>query len=746
MTGTQSRVSFRRRISLATFPAHMSDHQPYVPASQSPPELTARALLLGVLLGLIFSASSVYLALKIGLTVSSSIPIAVLSITIFRALGRTSILENNIVQTTGSASDSVAAGVVFTIPAILLMGYDLEIGRVAVLATAGGLMGILMMIPLRRALIVKEHDTLIYPEGTACAEVLIAGEERGLQAKRVFQAFGVGFVYKVLMGGLKLWPDVPGKALGFYPGAAVYTEASPELLGVGYIIGPRIAGYLFAGGCFAYLVLAPAIKLVGSGLNEPFGFPAVKLIRDMSPGELRSSFVFYIGAGAVASAGIIALARSLPTIVSSFAASLKDLRESRLGQAATKLRTEDDLPISVTIGGSLALAIALTLLPQVGVNLLGAILIVIFGFFFATVSSRVCGQIGSSANPISGMTIAALLGTCLIFVAIGWTGVDHRVQAISIAAVVAVATANAGNTSQDLKTGFLVGSTPRRQQIAILVGALGSALVVGWTLTLLNRAYTYPIPEAHPAFSPAALAPAGGGKRAAVEVLPQTMAGFRIAASDAVEPGSYHVVRVYVVTEGVAAGKYLMDPTTRELRYVLDPGIGGRIHEFGGRVIPRLDSPKATIMALVTDGILTHKLPWALVLLGVFITIAIELMGVQALPVAVGVYLPISTSSAMFVGGVVRWLIERRAQAAHQSIAEVESGPGVLFSSGLIAGGAIGGIVLAAIAGALGSADALAERVPVFHALGGLSRSNLLAFGLFGLLGALLYRIALRKQ
>ena len=722
----------------------MADHQPYIPASQAPAELTARALVLGVLLGLIFSASSVYLALKIGLTVSSSIPIAVLSITIFRALGRTSILENNIVQTTGSASDSVAAGVVFTIPAILLMGYDLDIGRVAVLATAGGLMGILMMIPLRRALIVKEHDTLIYPEGTACAEVLIAGEERGLQAKRVFQAFGVGFVYKFLQAGLKFWPDVPGKALGFYPGAAVFTEASPELMAWATSSGPG-SGYLFAGGCLAYLVLAPAIKLVGSGLTEPFGFPAVKLIRDMSPGEIRASFVFYIGAGAVASAGIIALARSLPTIMSSFASSLKDLRDSRMGQAVTRLRTEDDLPISLTVGGSIALAVVLTLLPQVGVNLLGAVLIVIFGFFFATVSSRVTGQIGSSANPISGMTIAALLGTCLIFVAVGWTGVDHRVQAISIAAVVAVATANAGNTSQDLKTGFLVGATPRRQQLAILVGALGSALVVGWTLTLLNRAYTYPVPETHPAFSAQALAPAAGG-RAAVEVRSETMSGFRIAATDSVDRATYQVVRVYVVTEGVAAGKYLMDPAAHELRYVIDPGIGGRIHEYQGRTIPRLDSPKATIMALIADGILTHQLPWVLVMLGVFITIAIELMGVQALPVAVGVYLPISTSSAMFAGGVVRWLIERRTQARQQSIAEVESGPGVLFSSGLIAGGAICGIVLAAIAGVLGSADALAEKAPLFHALGGLARSNLLAFALFAALGVLLYRIGLRKE
>jgi hypothetical protein len=270
-------------------------------------------------------------------------------------------------------------------------------------------------------------------------------------------------------------------------------------------------------------------------------------------------------------------------------------------------------------------------------------------------------------------------------------------------------------------------------------------LAVGWTLTLLNRAYTYPVPETHAAFSAQALTPPPGG-RAPVEVLPATMSGFRVAGGDSVDHATYQVVRVYVLTQGVAAGKYLMDPATHELRYVLDPGIGGRIRDFHGRAIPRLDSPKATIMALITDGILTHKLPWALVLLGVFITIAIELMGVQALPVAVGVYLPISTSSALFAGGVVRWLIERRSQARQQSIAEVESGPGVLFSSGLIAGGAIGGIVLAAIAGVLGSADALAERVPLFHALGDLAASNALAFGLFAALGALLYRVGLSKE
>ncbi len=721
----------------------MPDHQPYVPASQSPAELTHRSLILGALLGLVFGASSVYLALKIGLTVSASIPIAVLSITIFRALGHPTILENNIVQTTGSAGESIAAGVVFTIPAILLMGYDLEISRVAILATVGGVLGVLMMIPLRRALIVKEHGKLTYPEGTACAEVLIAGEERGLQAKRVFQAFGFAFVYKFLMGGLRLWKDTPGRALGFYPGAAVAAEVSPELMGVGYIIGPRIAGYLFAGGCFAYLVLAPAIKLIGSGLTETI-FPATKLIRDMNPSELRSSFVFYIGAGAVASAGIIALARALPTIVSAFVSSFKDFKESGLGRAVTgKLRTEDDLPIILTGAGAVVLAFVLALLPQLKVSLLGAALIVVFGFFFATVSSRICGQIGSSSNPISGMTIAALLGTTLIFVAIGWTGIDHRVQAISIACVIAAATANAGATSQDLKTGFLVGATPRRQQIGILVGALTSAIVVGWTLTNLNGAYTYAFPEQHPQFTlPAADEPTSERH---VEVFPQTMSGFHVAGGDSIDTGAYQVVRVYVATAGVPAGKYLVDPATHQIRYVLDPGVGGRIREWNGRSITRLDSPKATIMALITDGILTHRLPWALVLLGVFITIAIELTGVEALPVAVGVYLPISTSASMFAGGVVRWLIERRATAEQRPHSEIESGPGILFSSGLIAGGSIGGIVLAAIAGAKGTDQWLGDKVGLYHAFGPLAQSNLFAIVLFGLMGALLFRIARQR-
>ncbi len=720
----------------------MANHQPYVPAAQSPAELTARSLVLGVLLGLVFGASNVYLALKIGLTVSASIPIAVLSITIFRALGRATILENNIVQTTGSAADSVSAGVVFTIPAILLMGYDLDIGRVAVLAVVGGLMGVLMMIPLRRALIVKEHGNLPYPEGTACAEVLIAGEKGGVHAKTVFQAFALAFAYKFLMVALKLWQEYPAKVFRWFQGAEVRMEVGPELMGVGYIIGPRIAGYLFAGGCLAYLVLMPAIKLFGESMTTPM-YPATALIRNMSAGEIRAAFVFYIGAGAVATAGIIALARALPTIVSSFQAGFADLKASRMGQAmAQRLRTDDDLPITLTVLGSLGLAVVVAFLPQIGVNLLGAVLIIAFGFVFTTVSSRICGQIGSSANPISGMTIASLIAISLIFLLLGWTQIDDRVRAISIACVIAVAVANGGNTSQDLKTGFLVGATPRRQQIAILIGAVAAALAVGWTLTFLNRSYQYEVPEARAGFT----APASGRTPDGnVVVMNERMSGFHVGGGMRIDSASYQVVRVYAETNGVPPGKYLVDPAAHEIRYVVDPGIGGRIHEYEGRDLKRLDSPKATLMALITDGILTHRLPWGLVLIGVFLSIGIELMGVQALPVAVGVYLPLSTSAGMFAGGAIRWLVERKVASQRRSLAEIESGPGVLFSSGLIAGGSIAGIAVAGIAGAKGSADWLGDTVGLYHALGDVATSNVTPLVLFALLGALLYRIGLRK-
>jgi putative OPT family oligopeptide transporter len=714
--------------------------RPYVPPSQLPAELTLRAVILGAILGIVFAASSVYLALKIGLTVSASIPIAVLAVAFFRTLGKSTILENNIVQTTGSAGESIAAGIVFTLPAILLMGYDLTISKVAVIAVIGGLLGILMMIPLRRALIVKEHGNLPYPEGTACAEVLIAGDKGGLQARLLFQAFGVAFLYKFLMAGLKLWKEYPGRVSTFYKGASISAEVSPELLGVGYIIGPRIAGYLFAGGSLAYLVLIPAIKLFGAGLTQPI-FAETKLIKDMSPSEVRAAFVFYIGAGAVASAGIIALLRALPTIVSAFRSGFQDLKGS-MGEAASRLRTDIDLPIWVTIAGSIGLALLLTVLPQVGVNLLGAILIIVFGFFFVVVSSRITGEIGVSANPISGMTIAALIGTTTIFLLIGWTGVDHRVAALSIAGVIAVAAGNAGATSQDLKTGFLVGSTPKRQQIAIMVGAITSALAIGWTITLLNSTYTNVIPERHPGVTLEAMPP-GAADRSV------TGTGEQMRH----QGKEWEVVRVNIPTQGVTPGKYLLDPASHEVAYLVDPGIGGRVHEIDGKPITKLDSPKATIMALVTDGILTQRLPWGLVLIGVFLTFAIELMGLQSLPIAVGVYLPISTSAPMFIGGAVRWLVERRLRSGSRSIAEVESGPGVLFASGLIAGGAIAGVVIAGIAAALvaraeaaqvPAADYLAHMLGLQRVLGGFTTSDIAALVMFAVLGTLLFRVARR--
>ncbi|MBA3657992.1 MAG: oligopeptide transporter, OPT family [Gemmatimonadales bacterium] len=714
--------------------------EPFVPAGQSPAELTLRALALGAILGIVFAASSVYLALKIGLTVSASIPIAVLSVAFFRTLGRSTILENNIVQTTGSAGESIAAGMVFTLPAILLMGYDLSISKVAVIAVVGGLLGVLLMIPLRRALIVREHGRLTYPEGTACAEVLVAGERGGLQARLLFQAFGIAFAYKFLMSGLKAWKEYPTRLFQSYNGASISAEVSPELLGVGYIIGPRIAGYLFAGGSLAYLVLIPAIKLFGSGLTRPI-FAETKLIADMSPGEVRANFVFYIGAGAVASAGIIALLRALPTIVGAFRSGFQDLKGS-MGDAAARVRTDVDLPIWVTIVGAIALALLLTVLPQVGVNLLGAVLIVVFGFFFVVVSARITGEIGVSANPISGMTIAALIGTTSIFLIIGWTGVDHRVAAISIAAVIAVAAGNAGATSQDLKTGFLVGATPRRQQLAIMVGAVTSALAIGWTLTLLNNTYTNIIPERHPGVTLQAAAPGSEGRSV-------TTLGERMHH----DGRDWDVVRVNVPTDGILPGKYLLDPGSREVAYLVDPGIGGRVRELNGRPVTKLDSPKATIMALVTDGILTRRLPWGLVLLGVFLTVSIELMGLQSLPIAVGVYLPISTSSAMFAGGVVRWLVERRVRGTQQTLAEVESGPGVLFASGLIAGGALAGVAVAGVAAALSgraegagvpAADYLAHLVGLDRTLGAIATSDVAAVVAFVVLAAILSRVARR--
>ncbi|HXT47261.1 MAG TPA: oligopeptide transporter, OPT family [Gemmatimonadaceae bacterium] len=673
------------RISLA---ADSDEHVPYVAASKALAELTPGAVLLGIVLGLVFALSSVYLALKVGLTVSASIPISVLSITIFRYISKISgqkpatILQNNMVQTTGSAGESVAAGVVFTLPALLLLGYNLPWTKVAAVAVVGGLLGVFLMIPLRNALIVKERRTLKYPEGTAAAEVLIVGEERGVQARTVFLGFGLAALYKLLVSGLHLWQEVPryvfqriaptGKIELF---GEIRAEISPELTGVGYIIGPRIAGFLFAGGCLSYFVLIPAIKLFGGGLTTIIP-PGTGLIADMDATAVRANYVYYIGAGAVTAAGLISLLRSAPTILGAITGGFKRNAENRNGGDA-RPRTDRDMPMSIVFAGVALCVIAMIGLPQISINILAAALAVGFAFLFVTVSSRITGQIGASSNPISGMTVATVLLTALIFLAIGWTGPEHRVLALTIGGVVCVAAAVAGATSQDLKTGYIVGATPKRQQIGLLFGVTTSALLIGGMIQLLNRAHTTIVEKSYPGV-----------------VVSIIDAG----AADTVNGVAYQVGHLVEEQGGAPAGKYLVD-ASHSIHYLIDPGIAGRYPtDVSGRTVEKLDSPKAQIMALVVDGILTQRLPWGLILIGGFLAIAIEILGIPSLPVAVGVYLPISTSATMFMGGVVRWLVEQRLPAEERVGAKADSGPGVLFSSGLIAGGAIMGVGLSVLA------------------------------------------------
>ncbi len=695
--------------------------QPYIASTSAPREFTIGALALGVVLGLVFAASSIYLALKVSLTVSASIPIAVLSITIFRYISRAfgaapaTILQNNLVQTTGSAGESIAAGIAFTLPALLLLGYELPWIKVTAIGIVGGILGVLFLVPIRRSLIVKEHANLKYPEGTACAQVLIVGEERGAQAKTVFLGFGLGAAYKLLNAGLHLFLEVPKRAFTQVLATGqtqlfgeIQAEISPELTGVGYIIGPRIAGFLFAGGLTSYFVLIPAIKLFGAGLTTPI-FPATVLINTMNASQVRANYVFYIGAGAVTCAGLISLARSLPTIVGALVAGFGDFRGVKSGEGVA--RTDRDLPMGVVIVGSLLCLVAMVVLPQIGINIAGGILALLFAFLFVTVSSRITGQIGSSANPVSGMTVATLLLTSLMFLAVGWVGIEHRVLALSIGGVVCVAASTAGATSQDLKTGYLVGATPRSQQIGLLIGVTASALLVGGIIQFLNDAKTTIVPKSYPGVQ---LSTIEQGPRFALA------SGRMVPAAEAPAAPSYRVGRLYEQTGSAIAGKYLVNDAGA-IAYVVDPGVGGRERvNYDGHEVEKLDSPKAQIMALVVDGILTQKLPWGLILIGAFFAIAIELVGIPSLPVAVGVYLPVSTSAAMFLGGVLRWLVDRRMSPDERAAADADSGPGVLFSSGLIAGGAIMGVALAGLA-----AKHLDESMDLGKALGTLATSNI---------------------
>ncbi len=747
-------------------------------------EFTLLPIIFGTLIGMVFGASSLYLVLKVGLTVSASIPVAVISITLFRLLSKfglrhATILENNIVQTAGSAGESIAFGLGVTMPAILILGFDLEIARVMLVAVLGGLLGILMMIPLRRALIVKQHGVLKYPEGTACAEVLKAGAEpetpkqaqapatRPPGAQTIFTGFGIGLLYKTLMVAFKGWKDVPEKVFGApFKAGSVATEISPELLGVGYIIGPYLAAIMCGGGVLAYLVLIPAIKFFGEGLAEPLA-PGTIPIREMGPNEIRSAYILYIGAGAVAAGGIISLFRSLPIIWHGIKEGM-GMMGNRSGASGATKRTEQDLSFKWVFIGIFVLLVAITFAPSLHMNLAGAILIVLFGFLFATVSSRLTGEIGSSSNPISGMTVATLLLTCLFFLILGWTSPRFYITALSVGGIVCIAASNAGTTSQDLKTGFLIGATPRLQQIAILIGAFASALVLGPILMRLNDVGTVYVPpttyeayqEKAATLGPAILsqlpaaqkfegqAPAGGPFR-----LLQTSTNLTLTEKLVIPPGEYladssgliayrvrsnfpadliapaaqigkqepltgpqadtdkNTYRVWQKTDtaGGPPGRYLVNANGRAV-YLVDPGING-VHTVrpDGTKVNKFDAPKATLMSYIIKGILSRELPWGLVLLGVMIAVVLELASIPSLAFAVGVYLPLSSSSPIFIGGCVRWLVDRYLAAKHrnakltpeQLTAEGDKSPGVLMASGYIAGGAIAGIAIAFMAGVL---------------------------------------------
>lgn len=648
--------------------------------------------MLGCIFGLLFGAVTVYVGLRAGLTVGASIPISVLSISVLRAFGRASILENNIVQTTGNSGQSIASGVIFTLPALIFLGFNLQYSRIFILALLGGLLGVLFMIPLRRQLIVEEHGRLTYPEGTACADVLLAGERGGSFAGRVFLGLGLGGIYTLFQNEnlLGVWPGTPDYQPQWLKGAAIRADVTPEYLGVGYIIGPRIAGLLFSGGVFSWLVLMPAIYFFGSHFPEAI-YPGTKPIAQMSPSDLWASYIRPMGAGAVAASGLITLIKTMPTIFGALRAAAGNLRQSG-GVQSAPLRTEEDLPFSVVVGGSVVLVLMifffLTFKPVPGAqvswlaNLAAAVLVAIFGFLFVTVSSRIVGLIGSSSNPVSGMTIATLMATSAIFLVNGWTAPAFGALAITIGGLVCIAAANAGDTSQDLKTGYLVGSTPRKQQIALVVGACVSTLAIGATLQLMNQG----LAEFHQTARPWDLAVAHSGVQ--IEEQHFHQAQIRVIQGDktvVTRPGNGYVLLNALNSPELADGKYLYNPQTRQIEVQWIQGIGSE----------KAAAPQARLMATVVNGILGRKLPWGLVLLGVFLVIAVELLGIRSLSFAVGAYLSIATTLAIFAGGVVRWMIDRAVEKARGDTIETESeiSPGSLYASGLIAAGGIVGLM-----------------------------------------------------
>ncbi len=598
----------------------MTEHKPYIPADTDIKDFTMKAVISGALFGIIFGAANAYLGLRVGLTISTSIPLAVISVALFRllqpVLGKSTILDYNIAQTTGSASSSLASGIIFTIPALFLWGYEPSIAQIGTLAMLGGVLGVMFMIPLRRFLIVKEHGNLPYPEGTASAEVLIAADAGGTRARNVFVGLGIGAAYKAIVDFFHMWPDRISLHLPVLRKAELGMEPVPALLGVGYILGYKVGAIMIAGGLLSWVGLIPLMAYFGEYLNVPLFPEAKKLISEMNPGEIWSRYIRYVGAGAVAAAGLMTVFRSLPTMVESLKIGLSELRSTG-GVRSTKLRTDTDLPMSVMLGGVLAVMAVITFVPHVVgsettilFRLVAAICIAIFGFMFVTVASRIVGLVGVTSNPTSGMTIVTLLGTSLVFYALGWTDDFGKITVLTIGTVVCVAASMSGDMSQDLKTGYLIGATPAKQQIGELVGAIVPAFFVAGAVWLLGATY-----------------------------------------------------------------------------------------QFGS---PDLPAPQATLMKTVIEGVLAADLPWSLVAVGAIFAVVVQLLGVPALPFAVGMYLPLSSTSPIFVGGVVSYFIEKSAKGNQGLITEKKE-KGVLLSSGLIAGEGLMGVVIAMYAFTTGS-------------------------------------------
>ena len=749
--------------------------RPFISAAEARPELTPRALILGALFGILFGAVTVYVGLRAGLTVAASIPISVLSISILRAFGKASILENNIVQTTGNAGQSIASGVIFTLPALIFLGFDLESTRIFALALFGGWLGVLFMIPLRRQLIVEEHGTLIYPEGTACADVLMAGERGGSFASRVFFGLGLGALYTLFQNEniFALWPSTPTKNFDIgqqhlLKGGSIRADVTPEYLGVGYIIGLRVSAVMLAGGVFSWLLLLPAIYFFGSHMTTPL-YPGTILIRDMSPSDLWRTYVRPMGAGAVAAAGVITLARTAPTILAALTEGIKNIGKNEVA-AATPTRTTHDLPPTVVLGGSVILIVLMFLFlefhpvpgAQVGAlaNIAAALLVVVFGFLFVTVSARIVGIVGSSASPVSGMTIATLMATSAIFLVKGWTAPAFGALAITIGGIVCIAASNAGDTAQDLKTGYLIGATPWKQQLALMFGVVICVFSIGFTLNLMNTGLQ--VFQRLPKPIPFTIATTIDGVVNGVQTKGnftrdhiQLTAHEHAAAKEDLTGTKRYILLNAIGSTTLEDGKYLYNPDTRQIEIQWIQGIGSE----------KAAAPQGRLMATVINGILTQKLPWALVLLGVALVLMVEMLGIRSLTLAVGAYLSIATTLAIFAGGLMRWMVDRamlrhaaRLAAANPEVidpatglpvptgvtpaldTESEISPGSLYASGLIAAGGIVGLLGVAIRAGEGISEQrggnwqfwrFSSQNPIYHDWVSVVMFALLAFSLY---------------